>query len=182
MVQQSTSLDCKYCTIQIITANVLTARLSSTVKAVHQRWLISSLNSALVIVCPYQLPFYFFQHVPTFYKSGLLVSTSIALLMFFKTPDNLSASPKSSRIFVALDVVGFASVFLNISACISCFILLDRLGEIPYHAAWDSNLPLREKISVPRHRILRIYGIGALWHCVVWHCKFQASRPVLVSN
>ena len=74
---------------------------------------------------------------------------------------------------MALDVVGFSSIFLNISACISCFILLDRLGEIPYHAARDSNVPLGGKISVPQHRILRIYGIGALWRWVVWHCEFS---------
>ena len=132
----------------------------------------SSLNSALVVVCPYQLLFYYLQHVPTFYKSGLLVSTSIALLMSFKTPDNLSASAKSSRILVALDVVGFASAFLNISACISCFILLNRPGETPHHAARDSNAPLGGKISVPQHRMR--------W--VVWHCEFQAFCPIIVPN
>lgn len=132
----------------------------------------SSLNSALVIVGPYQLLFYYLQHVPTFYKSGLLVSASIALLMSFKTPDNLSTSPKSSKILVALDVVGFSSAFLNISACISCFILLKRPREIPHHAARDSNVPLGGKISVLQHPMR--------W--VVWHCELQASHPIIVSN
>jgi hypothetical protein len=94
------------------------------------------------------------------------------------------SSLKSSRILVALDVV--FSIFLNISAFISCFILLDHLEEIPYHAARDSNVLLGRKISVPQHRILRIYGVGAVGRWVVWgrwvvcHCEFQASRPVVV--
>ena len=70
---------------------------------------------------------------------------------------------------MALDVVGFSSVFLNISAWISCFILLDHLEEIPYHAARGSNVLLGRKISVLQHPILRIYGVGAVWRWVVWH-------------
>ncbi|KIM44953.1 hypothetical protein M413DRAFT_442929 [Hebeloma cylindrosporum] len=124
-------------------------RLPSTVESIQQGWLISCQSSALI--------------------SGLLALISTVLLVFFKAPDNLSTPPKSSNGLVALDVVGFCSVFLNVSACISCFILLDRLGEIPYHAARDSNVPLGGKIAVPQHRILRIYGIGALWRWVVWY-------------
>ena len=81
---------------------------------------------------------------------------------------------------MALDAVGFSPVFLNISAWISCFILLDHLEEIPYHAARGSNVLLGRKISVLQHPILRIYGVGAVWRWVVWHCEFQASRPVIV--
>lgn len=52
----------------------------------------------------------------------------------------------------------------------SCFILLDRLGEVPYRASRDKNVPMGGRIVSGQEGILRIYGVGALWQWVVWHC------------
>lgn len=93
------------------------------------------------------------------------------LLIFFK--DSLKS--EGSRIRVSMDILGYASFLLNISACTTCFIILDRLGDVPYRAAQQPNVPRGGKTSLPADRILRVYGIGALWRWAIWHCKRHIS-------
>ena len=70
-----------------------------------------------------------------------------------------------------MDLLGYASLIFNASACASCFIILDRLGDVPYRAARQRNVPKGGKISLPSIGILKVYGIGALWRWAVWHCE-----------
>jgi len=92
-------------------------------------------------------------------------------MIFFSNPENLvHIQTKSSSIRNAFQILGQAGLLLNISACISCFIIIDRLGDVPYRAAQE-NVPKGGKISLPATGILRVYGIGALWRWAVWHCS-----------
>lgn len=75
------------------------------------------------------------------------------------------------RIRVSMDILGYSSILLNVSACTTCFIILDRLGDVPYRAAQQSSLPRGGKTTLPAIKILRVYGIGALWRWAIWHCK-----------
>src|SRR6266545_6211134 len=76
----------------------------------------------------------------------------------------------SSQNQLKMALLGYISLIFNVSACPSCFIILDRLGDVPYRATRQGNAPKGGKISLPATGILKVYGIGALWRWAVWHC------------
>ncbi|KAF9485471.1 hypothetical protein BDN70DRAFT_589063 [Pholiota conissans] len=128
-------------------------KLPQTVEYIQQGWLNTCQSSAAI--------------------SGFLTVTSTLLLLFFKNIANFdSARNNSHGILLCLDIVGYASIFLNISSCMSCFILLDRLGEVPYNASRDPNVPMGGRTTMGQESVLRTYGIGALWKWVIWHWLF----------
>ncbi|KAF9530360.1 hypothetical protein CPB83DRAFT_176153 [Crepidotus variabilis] len=130
-----------------MSATPLDYRLPSTVKSIQQGWLISCQSSAVI--------------------SGLLSVISLILLLFFEEKAGQLDNATISR---ALNILGYTSFLLNISACTTCFIILDRLGDVPFRAAQNKgDGPPDAKISLPSTGILREYGIGALWRWIVWH-------------
>ncbi|KDR65720.1 hypothetical protein GALMADRAFT_106788 [Galerina marginata CBS 339.88] len=107
------------------------------------------------------------------YISGLFAIAATILLIFNLGSCKIAIAPGSSdNKVLALEVISYASIFLNISACLSCFILIDRLGDIPYHASQNPNLTKGGSVSLRQQEILKIYGVGALWRWVVWHWLF----------
>lgn len=106
-------------------------------------------------------------------KSGLLAIIAAILLIFAvnSTSTSTDGSKVSNRIPLALAITGYVSLLLNMSACMSCFILVDRLGELSYNAAQDHQLTKGGTVTMQQQGILRLYGIGALWPWVVWHCQ-----------
>jgi signal transduction histidine kinase len=91
------------------------------------------------------------------------------LFILFQNPPYLSVKNTSNRIQLASEILAYTSLILNISACASCFILLDRLGDVPYRAARKPSAPQGGKVIMPPIAILRVYGVGALWRWAVWH-------------
>ncbi|KAF5336147.1 hypothetical protein D9611_006194 [Ephemerocybe angulata] len=76
------------------------------------------------------------------------------------------------RTFLAL--ASYGALFFNLSASISGFILIDRLGSIPYRAAQQPRelLPVSGVIDADSEQLLRRYGVGKLWGALVLHCEW----------
>ncbi|KAF8957478.1 hypothetical protein BDZ97DRAFT_1846393 [Flammula alnicola] len=143
-------------------STTLDYRLPPTVESIQQGWLNTCQGSARIVSALY-----------------LVINISRVCSRSWQpccwaswNSDNLDAGRHNSRGgLLALEITGYASVFLNISACISSFILADRLGDVPYRAARDSSVPLGGQAAMEQQSILRKYGIGALWQWIVWHCQ-----------
>ncbi|KAF8909406.1 hypothetical protein CPB84DRAFT_1517276 [Gymnopilus junonius] len=133
----------------MLKSTALDFKLPPTVKSIQRGWLYSLQIGVLT--------------------SGLFAIIA-AILLILKENFNATTSQNiSDGKQMALVVMGYVSLFLNISACMSCFILIDRLGELPYHAAQDRQLPKGGTITLQQQGILKLFRIGALWTWVVWH-------------
>ncbi|PPQ88719.1 hypothetical protein CVT25_009483 [Psilocybe cyanescens] len=97
--------------------------------------------------------------------SGSLAILAAILLIVFK--NNQGGS-------LALEILGYAALFLNISACTSGFILIDRLGNMSWDASQDEALLLVGKAITTQQNLLRLYGVGTLWFWVMWHYPQRA--------
>lgn len=100
---------------------------------------------------------------------------STLLLDLPKDVRNLELShPSQRRSELALALLSYASLILNISACLSSLTLLDQLGELPFRAAQkrQSFLPSAGAIEGTSEDLLRRYGVYKLWNVLVWHCDF----------
>lgn len=95
-------------------------------------------------------------------QSGSLALLAPILLIFFK--DNQGGA-------VALEIFGYAALFLNVSACMSGFILIDRLGNMPWDACQKEELLSVGKMITTQQQLLRRFGVGALWPWVAGHCE-----------
>ncbi|EDR09440.1 uncharacterized protein LACBIDRAFT_319040 [Laccaria bicolor S238N-H82] len=110
-------------------------------------------------------------------QSGTMVSTlfviaATQLLAFFKNPNHFSTTQNNSEgALRALIIICYASLFFNASAAISSFILMDKLGELPFRAASkrQSILPSGGTITGNSEDLLKRYGVGKLWTVLVWH-------------
>jgi len=71
----------------------------------------------------------------------------------------------SSQNQLKMDLLGYISLIFNVSACPSCFIILDRLGDVPYRATRQGNTP-KSGVMLPAIG-MRVYGIGAVWRWVI---------------
>ena len=107
-------------------------------------------------------------------QSTLFVIASTQLLAFFKNPNHFSTSQNNPEgALRALIIICYASLFFNASAAISSFILMDKLGELPFRAASkrQSILPTGGTITGNSEDLLKRYGVGKLWTFLVWHCQ-----------
>lgn len=104
--------------------------------------------------------------------STLFVIAATQLLAFFKNPNHFSTTQNNSEgALRALIIICYASLFFNASAAISSFILMDKLGELPFRAASkrQSILPSGGTITGNSEDLLKRYGVGKLWTVLVWH-------------
>ncbi|KAF8202516.1 hypothetical protein BJ912DRAFT_945049 [Pholiota molesta] len=128
-------------------------KLPQTVEYIQQGWLSTCQSSAAI--------------------SGFLTVTATLLLLFLKNTANFDGSRQNSHgMLIALELLSYASIFLNISSCMSCFILLDRLGDVPYKSSRDPDVPIGGRTTLEQEGVMRTYGIGALWQWVFWHWLF----------
>lgn len=88
--------------------------------------------------------------------------------------------PKNDSI--ALEVLSYASLFLNISCGVSSVLLLDRLGEVPYRSAREPQPRLAGRTTLTAHELLKEYKVGGAWSLVLWHCTFYNVWPILIST
>lgn len=116
-------------------------------------------------------------------QSALLAVVSALLMIPMQNRENNAAQSQSQRdARLALTVLSYASLILNLSACLSSFILIDELGEIPFRAASKrrSTLPVAGAIQGTPNQLLRRYGAGNLWDVVVLYCEFHHSFHISV--
>jgi len=112
-----------------------------------------------------------------------LASVAAQLLGFFKADDNFGPrfhSKQGARDFLVASC--YMALFLNISATIGSFVLIDALGEIGFRASKNSKLKDLEKagtIETTQDRLLEKYGASSWWQIILWHCQF--NRLVLMN-
>jgi hypothetical protein len=104
-------------------------------------------------------------------QSGLLASTASGLYSFFKDESNFNTrtNPDGTRTFVL--ILCYSSLLFNIGAVITSFILIDKLGELPFYASARRDLPEAGFLSCSSNDILVKYGVGNRWGAMVWHCE-----------
>lgn len=102
--------------------------------------------------------------------SGLLASTASGLYSFFKDESKFRArtNPDGTRTFVL--ILCYSSLLFSIGAVITSFILIDKLGELPFYASAKKDLPAAGSLSCSSNDILVRYGVGNRWETMVWHC------------
>ncbi|PPQ65499.1 hypothetical protein CVT26_000139 [Gymnopilus dilepis] len=152
-ILKSTSLDrtCQPIARSITAHHVVAEELPPTVESIQKSWLYTLRTGALI--------------------SGLLAIVA-ALLLVFKADTTSTSAHSSKALSTASVIFAYVPLFLNASACMSCFILVDRLGELPYHAARKPQLPRGGSVTLHQQGILKLYGIGGLWPWIVWHWLF----------
>jgi hypothetical protein len=117
--------------------------------------------------------------------SGLLAAVAAQLLALFKTlpSPNPSCPPNTScppNIHIPGGAQGFllaacyAALFLNISATISSFILIDNLGEIEFRAsckgeAFHENVKRAKTMTRTQDRLLVEFGATGEWKWMLFH-------------
>ncbi|KIM38850.1 hypothetical protein M413DRAFT_75481, partial [Hebeloma cylindrosporum] len=103
--------------------------------------------------------------------SGLLASVSAQLLGFFKADSSFNAaghSQKGARDFLV--AACFMALFLNISATISSFILIDILGEIGFKASTnEEDLKKLGKCETTQDGLLSKFHASPWWRYILWH-------------
>jgi len=105
--------------------------------------------------------------------SGLLAAVAAQLLGFFKPDANYDGN-----IHLAGGAKGFllatcyAALFLNISATISSFILIDNLGEIGFRASCQHDLESLTNLSTittTQDGLLMKFGASPEWKFMLYH-------------
>jgi len=103
--------------------------------------------------------------------SGLLASVAAQLLGFFKADDNFGPrfhSKQGARDFLVASC--YMALFLNISATIGSFILIDILGEIGFKASKrTTELDQLGNIHTTQDGLLLKYGASPWWRIILWH-------------
>ncbi|KAF8895828.1 hypothetical protein CPB84DRAFT_1682145, partial [Gymnopilus junonius] len=107
--------------------------------------------------------------------SGLLASVASQLLVFFKTSSSYASNipdPLGAQGFLIASC--YAALFLNISATISSFILIDNLGELGFHASckdptFYTDLETAGTMSVTQDKLLIKFGASKMWKLMLWH-------------
>ncbi|KDR77009.1 hypothetical protein GALMADRAFT_1327154 [Galerina marginata CBS 339.88] len=124
-------------------------------------------------------------------QSGLLASVAAQLLTLFKTPapspsdssSNNTGQPTESLAQTFLLVCCYAAIFLNISATISSFILIDNLGEIGYRSSIPNNQrpgsPPPTTMSCTPEKLLYTYGASSKWTWMLFHWLFTFYMGIL---
>lgn len=126
---------------------------------------------------------------PSIKKSGLLAAAAAQLLVYFKadgsfSDDINSGGPGGAKGFVIASC--YAALFLNVSATISSFILIDNLGEIGFRASckgteWEKDIQQTERIEGTQENLLVRFGASKDWNLMLLHCKSSiASDWVLI--
>ncbi|KAF8895827.1 hypothetical protein CPB84DRAFT_1781918 [Gymnopilus junonius] len=90
--------------------------------------------------------------------SGLLASVAAQLLVFFKASSSYAEgipNPGGAQGFLLASC--YAALFLNISATISSFILIDNLGEIGF------------TMTTTQDDLLIMFGASKKWKWMLWH-------------
>ncbi len=72
----------------------------------------------------------------------------------------------SETVSQKMELLGYTALIFNVTACASCFIILDRLGDVPYRATRQR----KSGVMLPPIG-MRVYGIGAVWRWAIWHCE-----------
>uniref|UniRef100_A0A8H7XVN2 Uncharacterized protein n=1 Tax=Psilocybe cubensis TaxID=181762 RepID=A0A8H7XVN2_PSICU len=98
-------------------------------------------------------------------QASMMISCSLAIL----APIFLIFFKDSQGGALALEVFGYSAFFLNVSACMSSFIMIDRLGDMPWHACQKPDTESIGKIVATQQQTLRRFGVGALWPWVAGH-------------
>ena len=97
---------------------------------------------------------------------------SAQLLSFFKSDDSFGTrhSQQGARDFLV--AACYLALFLNISATISSFILIDILGEIGFKASTNEDA-LRKlgNCRTTQDKLLLKFGASPWWRIILWHCK-----------
>lgn len=83
------------------------------------------------------------------------------------------SGPQITTYHISLTVLAYSALVLNISASLSSFILIDKLGDLPFQASQKplSRLPRMGPIEGTQEQLLLRYGVDRLWTVVVYHCK-----------
>lgn len=85
-----------------------------------------------------------------------------------------------------LALVSYGSLLFNLSSSVGGFILIDRLGSVPFVAAQkpQETLPAAGYIEGDSNQLLRRYGIGKLWGALVlhWFCCFNMGIWCIVTQ
>jgi hypothetical protein len=105
------------------------------------------------------------------------------LFLFFVSNTNtgLLNQDKRDGIRTFLTLVCYGGVFFNLSASVSGFVLIDRLGSLSFNAAQKPSelLPVAGYIEGDSDTLLRRYGAGKIWNLLVLHCRsFQPFKFV----
>jgi hypothetical protein len=87
---------------------------------------------------------------------------------------NFPINTIGGRAHTLLLIASYSGVVLNVSATVGSLILTDKLGELPVQASQRVNfLPKATVSQDTTTKMLKLYGIGSMWKCAVWHCKFS---------
>lgn len=111
-------------------------------------------------------------------KSSVLAVISVITCALISTTGLLDLEGRDGiRTWLAL--VSYGSLLFNLSSSVGGFILIDRLGSVPFVAAQkpQETLPAAGYIEGDSNQLLRRYGIGKLWGALVLHCELRTSFP-----
>ena len=113
-------------------------------------------------------------------QSGLLAAAAAQLLVFFKddgsyNTDIASGGPAGAKGFVIASC--YAALFLNISATIGSFVLIDNLGEIQFQAAckpegFQEDIAQTDRLFAFQEDLLKRFGAPSAWTFMMMHCTF----------
>ncbi|KAL0952567.1 hypothetical protein HGRIS_006823 [Hohenbuehelia grisea] len=80
----------------------------------------------------------------------------------------LGSDPQSITVLLALAYLG---IILNSSTVITSFLLIDRLGDLPYRcSSEESGAPLNGFVlTSSTTQLLKLYGAGPSWYWVLGH-------------
>uniref|UniRef100_A0A8H7XSG0 Uncharacterized protein n=1 Tax=Psilocybe cubensis TaxID=181762 RepID=A0A8H7XSG0_PSICU len=149
-------------------ASKLKYELPETVKAAREGWQWTCQSGAVV--------------------SGLLAAAAAQLLVFFKTDSTFNPDINTSGGWKGF-ILGmcYMALFLNISATISSFILIDNLGEIGFRASCNSdNLEGfglgTGKLVTNQDNLLIKFGASPAWRMMLYHwlITFYAGIVTLI--
>jgi len=117
------------------------------------------------------------------FQTALLAALAGQLLVFMKDPSNFKKDTNPNALNFLL-VLSYSSVVLNASATITSLILTDKLGELPFRASQDPNLPTSGKTPLSSGALLKLFRVGESFNWAMWHCEFQrkARIPMAVFN
>ncbi|PPQ69980.1 hypothetical protein CVT25_001532 [Psilocybe cyanescens] len=120
--------------------------------------------------------------------SGLLAAVAAQLLTLFKAPppDGVKAPAEGAQ--TVLLIACYSAIFLNISATISSFILIDKLGEIGFkssskHPIYDPESTSGKDIGSilkTQEQLMMDYGASRMWKPMLWHCIISLIVAILI--
>lgn len=150
------------------TLNFLPDQLPPLVQAVQKSWLASCGSSTILVsVIPKLCSGAYLIH-----QSAMLTLISVHLWSFFKNDTSFSEAGESGPPFVALIILSYCSIILNMSSTVTSMILTDKLGDLPIYAS-------RRKTYAPEGgwfaggslELLECFGTGRSWTWTMWHCE-----------